>query len=849
MKKSLLFSLCIVLLLSVTAASVAVLIGQGPVELNPDEYVNITPVNSTEVYRVPQATVLGALDAASTLGGFEYETIADLPPKEGNLSVFSITGNQGRIENEMRNETPYAWAFWINGEEGTTGPAVADVANGDNVTYSYGPKGHSMENASYTLNVFVSISEAAVNMTPTPTPPVNVTPTPTPPVNVTPTPTPPVNVTPTPTPPVNVTPTPTPPVNVTPTPGAEARVVITSPEEGANITTQNVTVSVDITNFTLVEPTGQPNAPGEGHLHYYLDALIPTNTSAPAIPETGGYAISTNTTYTWEDVPSGEHNFSVQLVNNDHTPIVPLTADTVNASVNVTPTPSVNVTPTPSVNVTPTPSVNVTPTPSVNVTPTPSVNVTPTPSVNVTPTPSVNVTPTPSVNVTPTPSVNVTPTPSVNVTPTPSVNVTPTPSVNVTENIVAELSKEKNLTTFVRIVHNSTVTQALEANRTYIICAPTDSAFADFGNETLSAILNDTKLLDSFLGYHIIMGNYAPRELVQICQNATDSQISLPTVEGSSVNISVNDKGQLIINDAIVLTEIRITNNIIVYVITNVLIPPVNVTPTPTPPVNVTPTPTPPVNVTPTPTPPVNVTPTPTPPVNVTPTPTPPVNVTPTPTPPVNVTPTPTPPVTVTPAPTPPVNVTPAPTPPVTVTPTPTPTPEPSGMDLQLYDGWNFISIPRPLSPGNDTAIAVFGDLDTAGRAIYTYAPETGFEPLSAGTTLEVLDGYWIYSNGTATVRLNFSTNPVMAPASKALSPGWNAIGFSDLTPLAAGDTLASVKDSWVYIVGYDAESQSYQSALINGQMGARGENQKLFPTEGYWLFMREGGRLAAIST
>jgi uncharacterized surface protein with fasciclin (FAS1) repeats len=569
----------------------------------------------------------------------------------------------------------------------------------------------------------------------------------------------------------------------------------------------------------------------------------------------------------------------------------------------------------------------------VTPTPTPPVNVTPTP------TPPVNVTPTP------TPPVNVTP------TPTPPVNVTPTPTppVNVTENIVAELSKEKNLTTFVRIVHNSTVTQALEANRTYIICAPTDSAFADFGNETLSAILNDTKLLDSFLGYHIIMGNYAPRELVQICQNATDSQISLPTVEGSSVNISVNDKGQLIINDAIVLTEIRITNNIIVYVITNVLIPPVNVTPTPTPPVtvtptptppvnvtptptppvnvtptptppvnvtptptppvnvtptptppvtvtpaptppvnvtptptppvnvtptptppvnvtptptppvnvtptptppvNVTPTPTPPVNVTPTPTPPVNVTPTPTPPVNVTPTPTPPVNVTPTPTPPVNVTPAPTPPVTVTPTPTPPVNVTPTPTPPVTVTPTPTPTPEPSGMDLQLYDGWNFISIPRPLSPGNDTAIAVFGDLDTAGRVIYTYAPETGFEPLSAGTTLEVLDGYWIYSNGTATVRLNFSTNPVMAPASKALSPGWNAIGFSDLTPLAAGDTLASVKDSWVYIVGYDAESQSYQSALINGQMGARGENQKLFPTEGYWLFMREGGRLAAIST
>jgi len=197
------------------------------------------------------------------------------------------------------------------------------------------------------------------------------------------------------------------------------------------------------------------------------------------------------------------------------------------------------------------------------------------------------------------------------------------------------------------------------------------------------------------------------------------------------------------------------------------------------------------------------------------------------------------------------VNVTPTPT--VNVTPTPTvnvtPTPAPSaGMDLQLYDGWNFVSIPRPLSEGNNTAIAVFGDVDTAGRPIYTYAPATGFEPVGANTTLEVLDGYWVYSNGTATVRLTFSTDPVTAPASKTLSPGWNAIGYSDLTPSTANETLTSVEDSWVYVVGYDAQNQNYRPALINDQMGARGENQRLFPTEGYWLFMREDGTLAAIS-
>jgi len=114
---------------------------------------------------------------------------------------------------------------------------------------------------------------------------------------------------------------------------AEANVTITSPEEGANVTAGNVTVAVNLTNFTLVEPTGQPNAPGEGHLHYYLDAVVPTNASEPAIPKTGGYVISTNTSYTWENVTPGEHNFSVQVVNNDHTPLIPLVFDTVNVTV------------------------------------------------------------------------------------------------------------------------------------------------------------------------------------------------------------------------------------------------------------------------------------------------------------------------------------------------------------------------------------------------------------------------------------------------------------------------------------------------------------------------------------
>ena len=141
----------------------------------------------------------------------------------------------------------------------------------------------------------------------------------------------------------------------------EANVIIASPEEGASVAAGNVTVNVSLTNFTLVEPTGQANAPDEGHLHYYLDAVVPTNASAIAVPETGGYAISTNTSYTWENVTPGEHSFSVQLVRNDHTPVIPLAFDMVNATVggeaNVAPKPTGNMTGTATGNAT---VVNVT---------------------------------------------------------------------------------------------------------------------------------------------------------------------------------------------------------------------------------------------------------------------------------------------------------------------------------------------------------------------------------------------------------------------------------------------------------------------------------------------------------
>jgi plastocyanin len=98
---------------------------------------------------------------------------------------------------------------------------------------------------------------------------------------------------------------------------------IVTPAEGAMISGGNVTISVSVTNFNLVNKLGQPNVAGEGHLHYFMDVTPPTAPGVPAITAVGTYVPTTATSYTWTNVTPGMHMFSVELVNNDHTPLVP----------------------------------------------------------------------------------------------------------------------------------------------------------------------------------------------------------------------------------------------------------------------------------------------------------------------------------------------------------------------------------------------------------------------------------------------------------------------------------------------------------------------------------------------
>jgi hypothetical protein len=89
---------------------------------------------------------------------------------------------------------------------------------------------------------------------------------------------------------------------------------------------------VDVTNFKLVNMLGAKNVAGEGHIHYYIEIPVPTTPGKPAVTAAGTFAPKYNTSWTWPNVNPGKHNFSVQLANNDHTPVIPLVYATVNVT-------------------------------------------------------------------------------------------------------------------------------------------------------------------------------------------------------------------------------------------------------------------------------------------------------------------------------------------------------------------------------------------------------------------------------------------------------------------------------------------------------------------------------------
>ena len=94
---------------------------------------------------------------------------------------------------------------------------------------------------------------------------------------------------------------------------------------------------------------------------------------------------------------------------------------------------------------------------------------------------------------------------------------------------------------------------------------------------------------------------------------------------------------------------------------------------------------------------------------------------------------------------------------------------------ILLHPGWNFVSVPRPLALGSDTA-SIFAGVSSGGHSILTYNYSDGWKSLKATDLLPIMTGYWIYSTKEDSVTLKYQLNPV--PVKKEVIAGWNTYGI-----------------------------------------------------------------------
>jgi len=166
---------------------------------------------------------------------------------------------------------------------------------------------------------------------------------------------------------------------------------------------------------------------------------------------------------------------------------------------------------------------------------------------------------------------------------------------------------------------------------------------------------------------------------------------------------------------------------------------------------------------------------------------------------------------------------------------------------IQLYSGWNMISIPLWLQPGYDTASVVFAGVNTGGRSIYYWdAQQQLWDSMRSYTVVVPIMGIWIYSVEPQVLTLQY--NPNQPIPSEQVYSGWNLIGVWHLYAHPARETLISVSNVWYEAIGYDAINQAYETSIVNGGSGVHSDNLPLYPTKGYWVWSNGNGELVPLA-
>ena len=132
--------------------------------------------------------------------------------------------------------------------------------------------------------------------------------------------------------------------------------------------------------------------------------------------------------------------------------------------------------------------------------------------------------------------------------------------------IVDIVLADENFSTLATAVDTAGLVDALRAEGPFTVFAPTNDAFAALPDGALDGLLADPDALANVILYHAVEGAVFAGDVVAM-ESAT-------TLNGESVSISVDDDGNVFINDAqVVMTDVLASNGVI-HVIDAVLLPP-----------------------------------------------------------------------------------------------------------------------------------------------------------------------------------------------------------------------------------------------------------------------------------
>lgn len=134
------------------------------------------------------------------------------------------------------------------------------------------------------------------------------------------------------------------------------------------------------------------------------------------------------------------------------------------------------------------------------------------------------------------------------------------------KDIVDVAAANGSFSTLVAAVKAAGLVDTLKGNGPFTVFAPTDEAFAKLPAGTVENLLKSENKdkLTAILTYHVISGKVMAADVVKLDSAAT--------VQGQSVNVTINNGSVMINNANVVMADVKASNGVI-HVIDTVLLP------------------------------------------------------------------------------------------------------------------------------------------------------------------------------------------------------------------------------------------------------------------------------------